>query len=93
MSLSNQFDFLAVTERMMDESVVALQLLLGLNVGDVQVGGAHLTIMEKNEAASRSKTKPMRRQWSETISNPMKDRPSLTVTIVSTRLRIEASWT
>jgi len=43
-NVTQQYDFLAVTERM-DESVVALQFLLGLNVGDVlstsaKVGGA-----------------------------------------------------
>jgi hypothetical protein len=43
-NVTQQYDFLALTERM-DESVVALQLLLGLNVGDVlstsaKVGGA-----------------------------------------------------
>ena len=43
-NVTQEYDFLAVTERM-DESVVTLQLLLGLNVGDVlstssKVGGA-----------------------------------------------------
>lgn len=43
-NVTQQYDFLALTERM-DESIVAMQLLLGLNVGDVlssssKVGGA-----------------------------------------------------
>jgi Galactose-3-O-sulfotransferase len=44
-NVTQQYDFLALTERM-DESIVVLQLLLGLNVGDVlstsaKVGGAY----------------------------------------------------
>jgi len=52
-NVTQQYDFLALTERM-DESTVALQLLLGLNVGDVlstsaKVGGDGYYFSKKSE--------------------------------------------
>ena len=93
---TQQYDFLAVTERMLDESRL---LLYNGYLGSMSVMssqrrqklGEHMTIMGRNEAASPYK-KPICRQWCKNISNRMNGKPSITVTIFSTRLRIEA-WT
>lgn len=55
------YDFLAVTERM-EESMVAMQLLLGLRVGDIlstsaKIGGAFYFDKQRNECISIQKTK------------------------------------
>jgi len=60
-NVTHQYDFIAVTERM-EESVVALQLVLGLRMGDVlsassaKVGGGYYYQAKKNRCVPIQKT-------------------------------------